>query len=341
MTLVVGSSCQLQPDTNTATQKVVEPVVVTDPVPFDSDDPAIWINQANPSESLILGTDKGNDTGKGGLYVFTLEGKMDTTRSIYPLNGPNNVDVAYDLQLGNELIDIAVVTVRYDNTLRIFKLPEMTPVDNGGISVFVDETERSPMGIGLYTDSATGTIYAIVSRKFGPKVGYLWQYQLIDSGSGHITGKLVRKFGTFSGKIEIESVAVDNELGYVYCSDETVGVRKYYAHPDSTNQELSLFATTINKEDHEGISIYKEGKKDGYILLSDQQAQQFHLFKRRSANGNEEPVWVKTVPVKALESDGNEVTSVPLGPRFPKGLFVAMSTDRTFHYYNWEDIIKP
>jgi 3-phytase len=31
------------------------------------------------------------------------------------------------------------------------------------------------------------------------------------------------------------------------------------------------------------------------------------------------------------------VTNVPL-PGFPGGLFVAMSTDRTFHFYAWDDI---
>jgi 3-phytase len=41
--------------------------------------------------------------------------------------------------------------------------------------------------------------------------------------------------------------------------------------------------------------------------------------------------------VAAIESDGSEVTSVPLGGRFPHGLFVAMSNGRIFHYYSWDD----
>ncbi len=46
-----------------------------------------------------------------------------------------------------------------------------------------------------------------------------------------VKGTLVRKFGLFSGKKEIESIAVDDALGYVYYSDEGYGVRKYYADP--------------------------------------------------------------------------------------------------------------
>ncbi len=39
-----------------------------------------------------------------------------------------------------------------------------------------------------------------------------------------------------------------------------------------------------------------------------------------------------------MESDGSEVTSVALGSLFPHGLMVAMSTDKTFHFYDWKDI---
>jgi 3-phytase len=56
--------------------KVKIPVIVTEKVRSDSDDPAIWFNKADPAKSLILGTDKGNDTLAGGLYVFDLNGKI-------------------------------------------------------------------------------------------------------------------------------------------------------------------------------------------------------------------------------------------------------------------------
>ena len=42
--------------------------------------------------------------------------------------------------------------------------------------------------------------------------------------------------------------------------------------------------------------------------------------------------------VSTNESDGSEVTSAVLDERFPSGLFVAMSDNRTFHYYSWDDI---
>jgi len=44
------------------------------------------------------------------------------------------------------------------------------------------------------------------------------------------------------------------------------------------------------------------------------------------------------VQLQAFGSDGSEVTSAALGARFPSGLFVAMSDDRTYHFYSWEAI---
>jgi 3-phytase len=315
----------------------VQPVVITEAVPYDTDDPAIWIHPEDPSKSLVLGTDKGGDTDQGGLYVYTLDGRIDHNRSVTPLDRPNNVDVAYGFMLGSVRTDIAVVTVRRENTIRIFSLPDMAPVDNGGIPVFEGEEMRDPMGIGLYTEPQTGRIYAIVGRKEGPADGtYLWQYELADSGNGYITGKPVRKFGNYSGLKEIEAIAVDNELGYVYYSDEMFGVRKYHAHPDSSTGELNLFGTERFVRDHEGISIYKnpEVPGTGYVIVSDQQGRRFQLYRRE---GNNE--FVKTVDVEALESDGNEINHVPLNDMFPGGLFVAMSDDKTFHFYRAGEIV--
>ena len=338
---VLVLSCSSNSDNRSAVEETtrLQPTVITQQVLHDTDDPAIWINSADPAQSLILGTDKGGDTEEGGLYVFRLDGTIDRERSVFPLNRPNNVDIAYGLQLGAARVDIAVVTVRRENKIRIYSLPDMVAIDNGGISVFDGDSLRDPMGVSLYTNLATNQIFAIVGRKSGPTDGtYLWQYELSDNGSGIVVGNLVRKFGVFSGKKEIEAIAVDNELGYVYLSDEGYGVRKYYAHPDSSNAELAVFATTGVVDDHEGLSIYKNEDGTGYIMLSDQQGQRFHIYTREGSSSNpHDHSLIKIVDVAAMESDGSDVTHRNLGPNFPNGLFVAMSDDKTFHFYRWED----
>lgn len=320
---------------------IIRPVIVTDTVRHDSDDPAIWINPADPAASLVLGTDKDQD---GALYVFDLQGKVITDKVVRNLQRPNNVDVEYELSLQGKQVDIAVVTERFTHKLRIFSLPDMKPIDAGGLEVFAGETAaeyRDLMGISLYKDPA-GKIYAIVGRKTGPKEGsYLWQYLLEDNGQGQVKGTLVRKFGKFSGKKEIEAIAVDDQLGYVYYSDEGYGVRKYYADPAKGNEELTAFGRKGFRQDQEGISIYPVTDSTGYILVSDQQTNQFHIFSREGSGGNpHEHVLLRSVHLSTLESDGSDVVAVPLNSTFGKGLFVAMSTDKTFHYYRWEDLMK-
>lgn len=316
----------------------VQPVFITDTVQFDSDDPAIWINKEDPSKSLVLGTDKDEN---GALYVFDLQGKIVQDKVVRNLKRPNNVDLAYGLPLKGKPTDIAITTERFTHKLRIFSLPDMKPVDNGGIPVFEGETGkdyRDLMGIAIYT-APTGKMYAIVGRKNGPKDGYLWQYLLEDDGKGQVKATLVRKFGEYSGKKEIEAIAVDNELGYVYYSDEQTGIRQYYADPEKGNKQLALFGTTGFKEDHEGISIYKLTDSTGYILVSDQGANRFQVFSREGTKENPyDHKLLKTVPVAARQSDGSDVVNLRLNDTFKHGLFVAMSDDKTFHYYRWEDI---
>lgn len=337
---VPGAKTSAADSTTTASTDTAEvkPVVITEPVKYDTDDPAIWVNPADPAKSLVIGTDKDED---GALYVFDLNGKIIQDKVVRGLKRPNNVDRAYGLMLNGKPTDIAITTERLTHKLRIFSLPDMKPVDKGGIPVFEGETGtdyRDLMGIAIYT-AKDGKMYAIAGRKTGPADGYLWQYLLGDDGSGNVKATLVRKFGKYSGKKEIESIAVDNELKRIYYSDEQVGVREYDADPASGNKQLAIFGTTGFKEDHEGISIYKLTDSTGYILVSDQGANRFQIFSREgtSKNPNEHKL-LKVVNVAARVSDGSDVVNVPLNNTFKHGLFVVMSTDKTFHYYRWEDI---
>ncbi|MDX1686281.1 MAG: phytase, partial [Saprospiraceae bacterium] len=221
----------------------IEPVLITDKLPHDTDDPALWIDPTEVSKSTVLGMDKEKN---GGVYAFDLEGKIIHHKTISPVERPNNIDVEYGIVLGKDTIDIAVFTESFTEKLRVISMPDMSYVDGGGTHVFVGETRpeaRIPMGIGLYKDTASAKVYAMVSRRSGPTDGtYLWQYELVVQDST-LTGELVRKFGAYSGSGGIEAVAVDDELGYVYYSDETSGIRKYYAHPDSSDRELAHFGT--------------------------------------------------------------------------------------------------
>jgi len=165
---------------------------------------------------------------------------------------------------------------------------------------------------------------------------YLWQYELIEK-AGHFGLQKVRSFGRWSGQAEIEAVAVDDPLGYVYYSDEDFGVRKYPADPDVANAgvEVAAFGLDGFADDREGISIFVRESGKGYILVSDQQANTFRVFSRTNDH-----TYLGVVVLSTTGSDGSDVVSVGLGSVFPEGLFVAMSEDRTFQLYDWREIEK-
>lgn len=310
----------------------VKPTAVTAALPHDTDDPSIWIHPTDPSKSIIIGTDKDTD---GGLYAFDLNGKI--LKKSIPLKRPNNVDIAYGLLIDGKKTDIAVTTERESNKIRIFSLPDLEPIDNGGIAVFEGEALRDPMGIALYTRPSDKKIFAIVGRKSGPSGSYLWQYEL--SGTEKVaTAKVVRKFGAYSGKKEIEAIAIDNELGTVLYCDEQFGIRKYNADPAlNDNKEKALFGKTGFKADNEGIAIYKKTDSTGYILVSNQQANTFMVYPREGAKGNPNSYpLLAEIPTSTIECDGADVTSLNLGGKYKNGLFVAMSNGMVFQYYSWD-----
>ena len=307
----------------------IQPVVVTEPVQGDSDDPAIWLNPKDVKKSLILGTDKA-----GLLFVFALNGKIVAQKT--GMGRLNNVDVEYGVMLGDQQVDLAIATDRNAGKIFIFELPSLKSLDGGsGLPVFEGEKDQRAMGVGIYK-RADGAAFVILSRKSGPVEGYLWQYRLVDKKDRFELTK-ARAFGAWGGAGEIEAVAVDDFVGTVYYSDEGFGVRKYWADPDqkNANQELGHFGLDGFAEDREGISIYDRGNGEGYILVSDQQANLFRVFTRKGDH-----TFLKAVTLSTQSSDGSEVTAVAVGERYPKGLFVAMSDDRTFQIYDWRDIEK-
>lgn len=308
---------------------VIEPTLRSEMTPHDTDDPAIWVNRSNPVNSIVFGTDK--DELNGGVYAFDLNGKIIKDKSLTNLSYPNNVDVSYGFKLNDSTeIDVIGFTEREKHQIRLFSVPDMKMLDNGGFKVFEDETDLSqkrPMGIAFYKDIAKQLTYAIVSRKEGSTTNYLYQY-LIESDSTGVHSKLVRKFGAFSGMKEIEAIAVDQELGYVYYSDEDHCIRKYYANPDKGNEEISCFGGEYFDRDIEGIAIAKYSNNSGYLIVSNQQNHTFSVFDRKTNN------YLKEVNLGTVETDGCDATSISLGDKFPEGLFVSMTDSKEFLFHD-------
>lgn len=320
----------------------------TDPVSDNPDDPAIWVHPSDPTRSLILGTNK-VPAPTGAIVVFGLDGR--TRQTVAELDRPNNVDVEYELKVGGQSIDIAVATERLKRQIRIFRIApdgsgigDVTSLGNTQVFAGRNGEEAAPMGIALYRRQKDGAIFAIVAPKSGPHQDYLGQYRLEDDGQGRVKTSLVRYFGKFSGVGEIEAVAVDDSLGYIYYADEGNGIHKYHADPDHPDaaRELAHFGREGFRGDREGIAIYERNDGSGYIVCTDQIASnsEYRIFRREGEPGHpHDHKLLKVVRGLADTTDGLEVTSRALGSKFPMGLMVAMNNSgRNFLLYRWEEV---
>lgn len=329
----------------------IEPAYATAVLTNDPDDPAIWVHPADPSRSLIIGTMKVASPA-GAIMVFGIDGQIRQVLS--GLDRPNNVDVEYGFRLAGATVDIGVVTERLKRQLRLFRIDTTADrlVDLGGIPILEGQEGEggAPMGIALYRRARDGAIFAIVAPKTGPRDGYLWQYQLFDTGGGRVGARFVRRFGTFSASTvrdenEIEAVAVDDALGFVYYADEADGVHKWHADPDHSDaqRELAHFGRTGFRGDREGIAIYALPDGTGYIICTDQLDgdSEYHVFAREGAPGNPHDHSREIVVLRggADATDGIEVSSRALGPALSHGALIVMnSAARNFLVFRWQDV---
>lgn len=304
----------------------LKPVVETQPVSADADDPAIWV-APEPSHSLIFGTDKIEKVG--GLYAFDLDGKV--VQRIENLDRPNNVDVQQDVQFGDDVYDLAVVTERGAKRLRIFKIDRSNgrlSEASGKTAVFTERSDKNavPMGIGLLKRT-DGSLLAIVSPKGGPKKGYLEARPIVRNGSVFDLGEPIA-FGDFSGQGEIESVFADDLHQKVYYSDELASL----CQVDSglTTEPVRRFGASDYKGDREGLARY-----ENYLVSSDQieGGSRLQLFDPETLSR------VAVIATVADSTDGLDCTDRPLGPKFPKGLLVMMnSKGKNFLLFDWRDV---
>ncbi len=311
----------------------------TSAVSGDADDPAIWIHPEDPALSLIIGTDKiGNF-----IYVWDVNG-IELQR--IPLSRtPNNGDVRTGILLGGVPVDIYAVGVDAPSRIVVFKIdPASRTLSDittpGGIAT---PEIKEPYGFALYRRQHDGTLFAFMNSNGGSE-GVLQQYRLFDDGTGRVAGVHVRALGGDVNGQHSEGIVADDELGYVYISEEDCCIHKFYADPDMGNQQLAEFAHTDGIEpDREGLGIYACQDGGGYLLLSSQGNRRVKVYRREGDPGNPHSHTLVTTiyTADATSTDGLDVTSRPAGSIFPHGLLAKHhSSGKNFRLYAWEEIAQ-
>ena len=294
----------------------VTPIAETDPVDHGgdaADDPAIWVNPADPAQSLIVGTDK-----QSGLGVYDLSGK----RVFFAPDGKmNNVDLRNGFRLGGQSVTIVAASDRTHNTIALYVLDpaarSLRPVSDGPQATGLGD----PYGVCLY-QGKKGRTYVFVNDTDGR----MRQWRLLEAPGGRVTTKLVREFAFDT---QAEGCVADDETGALYVAQEDVALYRMTAEPDG-GAARTLVASVADhpalKDDLEGVSLYRQPEGAGYLVLSSQGNDTYALFRRDGSNA-----YVGSFTViadygrgvdGASETDGLDVVSAPMGPDFPNGALV-------------------
>ena len=301
----------------------------------DADDPAIYVHPNNPDQSLVISTLK-----DAGLAVYDLNGQtLQTISPVIPGDiRYNNVDIVYDFQIGNERVDLAVITDRANDTLAIWKIDPQTSqltdatgsnLSNRATSIFgLDDGEKTSYGLATYTNPNTGQAYAFVSQGDGNQIV---QIELIPNTDGTVGASIVRRLvvpipeGEELEDAQVEGMVVDQELGILYAAQENFGIWKFDAAVDGSTEGILIDEIGKNLQaDIEGLTIYYTDNSNGYLLASSQGNNTFAIYEREGDNefiGNFFIGEFNTID-SAEESNGADVINVPLGNKFPNGLLV-------------------
>lgn len=315
----------------------------TTPVPQhknedSADDPAIWIDTTDVMGSFIIGTDK-----KGGLATYDLNG---TQLNYYADGNINNCDLRYGFQLGNKQVDVLAASNRTTHSISLYFVEKGGMLKTAGARVIESEMEDEVYGLGMYRSAKTCNYFVFLNSK----AGEIEQWQLF-AKNDKIDAKLVRSWDVGT---QTEGVAADDENAVVYIGEEVAGIFKFDAEPDGSTEGTLIPKSTAENEDiHydiEGLAIYATDSVNGYLIASSQGSYSYAIFERQGNNKYLGSFRIADGDIDSVEeTDGLDITSVPLGTKYPKGLLVVQDgynydgeelVSQNFKYLSWEDIEK-
>ena len=327
----------------------VEAIYETPPVVTKgdaADDPAIWVNKSNPSNSIIFGTDK-----KSGIYSYNLQGQELSytnlgninnidTRTINVGDDENVSDFTF-LFASNRTLGSVDLWVFEDNETR-----QKLETDSWQVPSkpsFRGKSDIIVYGICAGIDAKYGLV-AFLTEDTGPRVE-VWN--LTEDGLNLIT--------TFNNGGESEGCVYDDQNRTLFISEEEVrGVLKAYRLDDSFDFSEPYIVDSRDGQiggDPEGVSLYKTPNNSGYLILSSQGDSKFNLYDR-----NYPYDYITSFRIGSSKSidnvtdtDGIETINFKLSDEYPKGIMIAQdgynkdglwSKKQNFKFVSFQDILE-
>ncbi|KPZ66316.1 3-phytase precursor [Pseudoalteromonas sp. P1-16-1b] len=298
-----------------------------------ADDPAIWINEQDAKNSLILGTDK-----RRGLMVYDLAGNKVQSLNIGRLN---NVDVRQHQGINNETHTWITASNRTLNSISVFTVDGENKVNH-----VTEIATNLPEIYGMCMYSSDSGHYVFVNDKSG-----LFQQYKLTGDQDNLSGELVREFTLPS---QPEGCSADDKLGQLFAGEEDAGIWYIGAEPTAGNKAVKL--QSVNEQlvaDVEGMEIYHAN--DGrYLVVSSQGDNSYVLYKISDDTQPSLSFAGKFNVIANLdkgidgvgETDGLTVTAKAL-PGYPEGMLIVQDgynrmplQPQNFKVIDWREVKK-
>ena len=282
-----------------------------------ADDPAIWVDPANPNRALIIATDK-----KAGIHVYDLAGK-----DIAFIKGGlvNNVDVAGNIVAAsdrNDGVNAHIALFRLDPaTATLTSLGRAAAGTGEAYGFCLKRTAPGqPLTAALIIKDGTVRVGTLTTEGAAPSFTAQWEHKIPTQSEGCV----------FDGDT-------------LYVGEEDAGIWRLTQKGNAA--DAALVAPIDNQRlvaDVEGLATI-DHKGQRYLLASSQGDNAYAVFKLPSMD------YVGRFAVAAgqfgatSDTDGIEAVAGNFGPAYPDGLFLAQDGDnapkaQNFKLLRWDQL---
>lgn len=310
----------------------IPPAGQTDPVGTSNadaaDDPAFWVNPANPAASIMIGTDK-----KAGLYSYGLDGKK---RHFIDAGLLNNVDLWPMAESAlvaasdrNDPMNAHIALFAMDANGRFTAMGKL-PAGKGeayGICV-----QNGPMEAGeriVFAANKDGTVHEIA---------------VMQEADGAFTSTMRR---TWKLPTQIEGCVTNPENGDLYIGEEDVGIwRVRTSQPDA---QMEVFASVGAEDglvaDVEGLAFAARDGKPDLLIASSQGDNAYAVFDAETGALLGRFRISGGAIGSTQETDGIDLVLADDLPNYPGGIFMAQDGDnapaaQNFKMVSWQAIVE-
>ena len=288
-------------------------------------DAAIWIDTHEPARSLLLVSG-----GEGGLEIDELSGgraaRFETVEAGF-------IDIRQNFPGGATAVDLVIASDQRLGAVRVYALD--APARR------ISELTAAPIEIGdaitglcTFRSALTHKLYAFVATD----QGQLEQWELFLQ-NGKARGQLVRRIAAGKG---VSHCVADDQSAVVYFSEESVGIWRIAAEPESDAARAPVDLIEPRGTLHEevkGLALYRGVSGSVHLVAADAGAGAFNVYDLDGKRAGTFSIKGKDLDVG--DAEGLLAAADPLGSDFPQGaLIVADEEAGNYKIVAWNDVAQ-